>query len=76
MNDLLTSREIELSEAERKKHLGTIDRLTEQSGLSKTEIGKLYEAELERAMSARVRDFLPILIGRKVKQDLQGRHSG
>lgn len=74
MNDLLNSSDIGLSETERKKHLGTIDMLTEQSGIPKTEIGKLYEAELGRAMSARVRDFLPILIGRKLKQDLLTNH--
>lgn len=70
MNDLLNSSEMRLSETERKKHLGTIDMLTALSGISKTEIGKRYEAELERTSAARVRDFLPILIGRKVKQEL------
>lgn len=70
MNDLLHSGASALSEAERKKHLGTIDLLTQQSGMPKTEIGKRYEAELERTSAARVRDFLPILIGRKVKQEL------
>lgn len=74
MNDLLNASDMGLSEIERKKHLGTIDMLTEQSGIPKTEIGKRYEAELERAMSARIRDFLPILIGRKVKQDLLKNH--
>jgi len=74
MNDLPELRNVELSETERKKHLGTIDALTEQIGIPKLEIGKLYEAQLERAMPVRVRDFLPILIGRKVKQDLLKSH--
>lgn len=64
-----------LNEAELQKHLRTIERLTEQSGLPKNEIGKLYAAELERALeSTRIRDFLPILIARKVKHDLRESH--
>ena len=71
MTDLLNS--IHLKDAERKKHRATIELLTAKSGRSKAEIGELYEAELERAMSARIRDFLPILIARRVKQELRAR---
>ncbi len=65
-------REITLDEAERKHHLATIERLTEQCGVPRIEVGRRYEAELERILaSTRVRDFLPILIARKVRQDLR-----
>ena len=71
MADLL-ERESTLDEAERKRHLATIERLTEQCGVPRTEVGRRYEAELERILaSTRVRDFLPILIARKVRQDLR-----
>jgi hypothetical protein len=65
-------RESTLDEAERKRHLATIERLTEQCGVPRIEVGRRYEAELERILaSTRVRDFLPILIARKIRQDLR-----
>ena len=71
MADLLQE-ESALNEVERKRHLATIERLTEQCGLPRIEVGKRYEAELERILvSTRVRDFLPILIARKIRQDLR-----
>lgn len=71
MIDVLDPTEKKLNETERKKHLVSIEKLAQQSGVSKTEIGKLYGEELDRLLgSTRVRDFLPILIGRKVKEDL------
>jgi hypothetical protein len=73
MTDLLEIERDALNDVERKRHLATIERLTEQCGIPRTEIGRRYEAELERALgTTRVRDFLPILIARKVKQDLRG----
>jgi len=74
MNDFLDSSDNGLSEIERKRHLVTRDLLTAQSGMPKIEVDKLYKAELERVNSARVRDFLPILIGRKLKHDLLKNH--
>lgn len=71
MAELLQERSA-LDETERKRHLTTIERLTEQCGVPRTEVGKRYEAELERILaSTRVRDFLPILIARKIRQDLR-----
>jgi hypothetical protein len=61
-----------LDEAERKRHLATIERLTEQCGVPRIEVGRRYQAELERVLgSTRIRDFLPILIARRVRQDLR-----
>lgn len=58
--------------AEWKKHLDTIEILAQQSGASRTEVERLYEAELKRiAPATRVRDFLPVLIARKIKADLR-----
>ncbi|HLF24310.1 MAG TPA: DUF3562 domain-containing protein [Burkholderiales bacterium] len=71
MADLLQE-ESALNDVERKRHLATIERLTEQCGVPRIEVGKRYEAELERILvSTRVRDFLPILIARKIRQDLR-----
>lgn len=76
MINVLDPTEQKLNETERKKHLVSIEKLAQQSGVSKTEIGRLYGEELDRLLrSTRIRDFLPILVGRKVKQDLS-RNSG
>lgn len=73
MADLPVIEEGVLDEAERKRHLATIERLTEQCGVPRIEVGRRYQAELERVLgSTRVRDFLPILIARRVRQDLRG----
>lgn len=73
MAELLSIEESALNEAERKRHLATIERLTEQCGIPRIEVGRRYEAELEKMLgSTRIRDFLPILIARKVRQDLRG----
>lgn len=72
MTDLLDPKESKLNEAERKKHLVTIEMLAQQSGAPMAEVVKLYREELERVMpSTRIRDFLPILVARKVRQDLK-----
>jgi Protein of unknown function (DUF3562) len=72
MADLPMIEEGVLNEAERKRHLATIERLTEQCGVPRIEVGRRYQAELERVLgSTRIRDFLPILIARRVKQDLR-----
>lgn len=72
MADLLNAEESALNEAERKRHLVAIERLTEQCGISRIEVGKRYEAQLEKILvSTRIRDFLPILVARKVRQELR-----
>jgi hypothetical protein len=71
MTNVLDPTGKKLDEVERRKHLVSIEKLAQQSGVSQTEIGKLYAEELERVLdSTKIRDFLPILIERKVKQDL------
>lgn len=68
--------EVALDETERRRHLATIEQLTQLCGVSRVEVGRLYEAELERVNSySRIRDFLPILIARKIKQDLRAYRS-
>lgn len=72
MTDFLDLRGSKLSEIERKRHLLTIERLTEQIGIPITEIGRLYAAELAHIYeSSRIREFLPILIARKLRQGLR-----
>lgn len=71
MINVLDPAEKKLDVVERRKHLVSIEKLAQQSGVSQTEIRKLYAEELERVLdSTKIRDFLPILIERKVKQDL------
>lgn len=74
MIDFLDVNELQRDPVEWKKHLDTIEILAEQSGAPRTEVGRLYQAELERIdPTTRVRDFLPVLIARKVKEDLRRR---
>lgn len=76
MADLLEIDELARNPVERKKHLDTIELLAAQSGVAKTEVERLYEAELERMRElARIRDYLPVLIGRKVREGLRRNHS-
>lgn len=71
MINVLDPTEKKLDEVERRKHLVSIEKLAQQSGVSQTVVGKLYAEELDRVLdSTKIRDFLPILIERKVKQDL------
>jgi Protein of unknown function (DUF3562) len=59
---------------ERTKHQDTIDHLAKESGLPVGEIGRIYEAELLRLKAdARVKDYLPVLLIRKVKDTLKRR---
>jgi hypothetical protein len=57
---------------ERAVHAGTVHRLAAESGLPEANVESLYEQALGRLMrTARVKDFLPILTGRIVKENLQ-----
>jgi len=54
------------------KHQDTIDHLARESGLPVGEIGRIYEAELHRLKAdARVKDYLPVLLIRKVKDTIK-----
>jgi hypothetical protein len=59
-------------EKEHALHRGAIYELARSSGLSEVEVGKIYERELEKLKkSARVKDFLPVLTHRLVKDNLR-----
>ena len=54
------------------KHQDTIDHLAKESGMPVNEIGRIYEAELLRLKAdARVKDYLPVLLIRKVKDTIK-----
>lgn len=62
----------QLEPAESKKHMDTIRTLAEQHGVPEPEVRRLYQNQLARTQrSTRVRDFLPILIGRRVGEELR-----
>ena len=72
MTELLDPQIGSLDDVEKKKHLDTIEKLAQQSGVPEPEVEELYKTELRRIMpSTRIREFLPILIGRKVKDDIR-----
>lgn len=53
-------------------HRGAIHELAMTSGLPEVEVGAIYLRELEKLKkTARVRDFLPILTHRVVKDNLR-----
>jgi hypothetical protein len=55
------------------KHQDTINHLAKESGLPAWEIGRIYKAELHRLKAdARVKDYLPVLLIRKVKDSIKG----
>jgi hypothetical protein len=57
---------------ERALHTGTVHQLAEESGLPEDNVAMLYEQVLGRLIrTARVKDFLPVLIGRIVKENLR-----
>ena len=59
-------------EKERALHLGAIHDLAQASGLPEGEVGKIYQREFEKLKkSARVKDFLPVLTHRLVKNNLR-----
>jgi hypothetical protein len=56
---------------EQAKHLHMIHILASELGREEAEVGRVYEAEFERLNSrARVKDFLLVLVGRRVKENL------
>lgn len=63
------------NDKERTLHSGMIHDLSRESGLPEWEIGRIYEQELDKLMkTARVKDFLPVLIRRLVKDNLRKQH--
>lgn len=63
------------NDKERTLHKVAIHDLSRESGLPEWEIGKLYEEELDKLkQTARVKDYLPVLTRRLVKETLRHRH--
>ncbi|MCL4477018.1 MAG: DUF3562 domain-containing protein [Nitrospirae bacterium] len=61
-------------DSERLRHLKAIQTVAGRIGASIEEVGRLYEAVLrDFKRNARVRDFLPILVSRKVEYVLSVR---
>jgi hypothetical protein len=64
-------------EQERAHHIMTIHWLAEQSGLPAVEVERIYAMELRRfETTTRVREFLPLLVGRQVQLDIKERDTG
>ncbi|MHB8742449.1 MAG: DUF3562 domain-containing protein [Sulfuricaulis sp.] len=62
------------SEVESSRHRDTIDHLAKESGLPASEIFRIYEAELQRLKTdAKVKDFLPVLLIRIVRDTIRQR---
>jgi hypothetical protein len=62
------------NDKERLLHAGAIHGLSRESGLPETEIGKIYEQELDKLKRmARVKDYLSVLTCRVVKESLRVR---
>ena len=54
------------------KHLAAIHHLSVELGRSETEVGRLYEEEFMKLDAhAKVKDFLPVLVERQVKESLK-----
>jgi oligoendopeptidase F len=63
--------EINLEEAERKQRDKSVKMLAEHFGMAEDQIRIIYEEELDRLrQNARVREFLSVLITRKVRDVL------
>lgn len=63
------------NDKERALHSGAIHDLSRESGLPEWEIGRMYEQELDKLKrTARVKDYLPVLTRRLVKETLRHRH--
>jgi hypothetical protein len=61
-------------ETEKIQHFHAIQMLVKDLKSSQEEISTLYEIELERLkLHARVKDFLTVLVSRRVKEILLGR---
>lgn len=60
-----------LNESEEKLHQGAIRALERETHIPERDIGPVYESVLQGFVkTARVRDFLPILVSREVKDIL------
>jgi hypothetical protein len=61
---------------EHAKHLAMIHYLANELGLPEPEVGRIYEQEFGRlSAQARVKDFLPLLVGRRVRDSLLDRQA-
>jgi hypothetical protein len=59
------------NDREQAKHLATIHSLAQELGRPEGEVVLVYEAEFERLNNeARVKDFLALIVGRRVKETL------
>jgi hypothetical protein len=57
---------------ERAMHAGTVHALAQETGIPDEWVEVVYRGELVRLMkTARIRDFLPVLTGRVVKDQLR-----
>jgi uncharacterized protein YqgQ len=60
------------TEFEKRQHLSAIHVLSRELGISESSIQQLYENELKEIREyARVRDFLPVLVIRRIKGRLR-----
>jgi hypothetical protein len=61
-------------EVEKKRHAHAIQTLARDMGIPVEEVNQLYEQELEKLKEyARVKDFLPLIVSRRVKDLLKGK---
>lgn len=59
------------SEAEKQQHLSAVSMLAHEVGFAETAVRQIYEDELrELQKHARVKNFLSILVYRKVKKEI------
>jgi hypothetical protein len=57
---------------ERALHTGTVHKIAAETGLPDANVATLYEQALAQLVrTARVRDFLPVLTGRMVTENLR-----
>lgn len=57
---------------EHAKHLAMIHYLADELGCPEPEVGRVYEAEFSRlSAQAKVKDFLFVLVGRRVRESLK-----
>ncbi|MDA8340121.1 MAG: DUF3562 domain-containing protein [Nitrospiraceae bacterium] len=64
-------------ETERKLHLNAVEMIALRAGASVKDVEKVYEIVLRRFKKlARVKDFLPILVSRRVEYLLNKRRNG
>ena len=61
---------------EHAKHLAMIHHLAGELGFPEPEVGRVYEQEFHRlSAQARVKDFLFVLVSRRVKENLRTREA-